>query len=80
VTYTSANVSSHTSSHHTTMSYRAHMWTIVGVLCCAGLSGPIWKREGRCENDPDFMELNCRYSCGICRCDHWARLCKDMLL
>ena len=30
------------------------------------LTGPIWKKEGRCENDPEFVEANCRFTCGLC--------------
>jgi hypothetical protein len=26
----------------------------------------LWKKEGKCENDPDFVAENCRYTCGIC--------------
>lgn len=30
------------------------------------LIGPIWKKEGRCETDPEFVEQNCRFTCGLC--------------
>lgn len=26
----------------------------------------MWKKEGKCEKDPEFSEQNCRFSCGIC--------------
>jgi hypothetical protein len=57
--------------YQSTILQRSLSWKMYGLLLRQyfwfkrGL-GPKWKEEGKCSDDPDFVEENCRYSCGIC--------------